>query len=84
MPCDLLVYNPQTKDKKTYICDEANTERLVSDDHAAKATGEYVDTSGQAFSVDWTVSRLIGFTRRRQDGEVVASGSADGSQSPAC
>ncbi len=65
MACHLVVYDPNTKSKQTYICDEANTERLVSDDHAAKGPGEYVDLDGRKFSVDWTQSRLIGFTRKQ-------------------
>ena len=64
MPCHLVVYEPDTKSKKTYACDEANTERLVTDDHAAKGPGEYTDVNGHKFSVDWTKARLIGFSRR--------------------
>jgi hypothetical protein len=64
MPCHLVVYDPNSKSKQTYICDEANTERLVSDDHAAKGSGEYTDVNGQKFSVDWTKSRLISFARK--------------------
>lgn len=64
MPCHLVVYETDTKSKKTYDCDEANTERLVSDDHAAKGSGEYTDVKGQKFNVDWTKARLIGFNRR--------------------
>ncbi len=64
MPCHLVVYDPDTKSKKTYICDEANTERLVSDEHAAKGPGEYTDVKGQKFSLNWTKARLVGFARR--------------------
>lgn len=80
MPCHLVVFEPQTRAKQTWICDEENTERLVGDDHAAEGAGEYSDVQGTRFSVDWTKSRLTGFTRYREDGEVVASGGADGSQ----
>jgi len=64
MPCNLVVYEPDTKSKKTYTCDEANTERLVGDDHAAKGPAEYTDVNGRKFSVDWTKARLISFSRR--------------------
>ncbi len=64
MACELVVYNPDAKSKKTYTCDEANTERLVTDDHAAKGSGEYTDVGGKKFSVDWTKSRLVGFARK--------------------
>lgn len=84
MPCHLVVYDPDAKSKQTYICDEANTERLVSDDFAASGSGEYTDVDGQNFSVDWTRNRLIGFLRKSDDGRVIASGGADGSQTPVC
>lgn len=64
MSCHLVVYETDTKSKHTYACDEANTERLVADDHAAKASGEYTDVNGTKFNVDWTKSRLISFARR--------------------
>jgi len=65
MPCQLVVYDPDAKSKQTYVCDEANTERLVGDDHAAKGPGEYTDVTGRKFTVDWTKKRLIGFARKR-------------------
>lgn len=64
MPCHLVVYEPDTKSKKVYDCDEANTERLVGDDHAAKGSAEYTDVNGQKFNVDWTKARLISFSRK--------------------
>ncbi len=64
MPCTLVVYDPDTKAKQTHVCDEPNTERLVSDDHAAKGKGEYTDVNGRQFSVDWTKNRLISFSRK--------------------
>jgi hypothetical protein len=63
MPCTLVIYEPETKARQTRVCDEASAERLVSDDHAAKAVGEYTDVNGGKFSVDWTKNRLIGFAR---------------------
>ena len=82
MPCHLTVYDPDTKSKQTWICDEANTERLVTDDHEAAGAGEYTNVDGRCFSVDWTRQRLIGFVRKREDGRVIASGGADGTQTP--
>jgi hypothetical protein len=64
MPCDLVVYDPDTKSKKTYTCDEANSERVVTDDQAAKGPGEYTDLTGRKFGVNWTKARLIGFARK--------------------
>lgn len=82
MPCHLTVYDPAGPSKQTWVCDEANTERVVGDDHAAAGSGEYTDVSGRRFTVDWTRCRLIGFVRKRDDGQVIASGGADGSQTP--
>ena len=64
MPCHVVVYDADKKAKNTYACDEANTERLVTDDHAAKGPGEYTDVNGRKFSVDWTKARLISFARK--------------------
>jgi hypothetical protein len=36
---------------------------MVENDFAAKGTGEYTDTSGKKFVVDWTKQRLVGFKR---------------------
>ncbi len=80
MPCYLVVYNPQTRVRSEYTCDEDTTTRVVEDDHAAGAAGEYTDVSGQSFRVDWTQSRLVSFLRKRVDGSVIASGDADGAQ----
>jgi hypothetical protein len=80
MPCDLTVFDTQARTKTVYRCDEGTTSRLVEDDHAAKATGEYTNVAGNRFSIDWTTCRLIGFSRKRDDGSLIASGGADGSQ----
>ncbi len=80
MPCTLTVYNTASGDKRRYVCDEDNTSRVVEDDHAAAGSGAYTAVDGGAFSVDWTQCRLIGFVRKRDDGAVIASGGADGSQ----
>lgn len=84
MPCHLVTYNPQTKARLEYDCDEENTARVVEDDHAAKGSGSYTDIAGKMFQVDWTQIRLIGFARRREDGSVIGSGGADGSQTAVC
>ena len=84
MPCHLVVYQPESKQRTEYDCDENNTARAVEDDHAAKGAGEYTDIAGQVFRVDWTQCRLVGFTRKRDDGSVIASGGADGSQTAVC
>lgn len=65
MACQMVVYNPQTKSRAQYVCDEQNTTRVVEDDHAAKTTGQYTDVSGKAFSVDWTQYRLVSFSRQQ-------------------
>jgi hypothetical protein len=84
MPCYLVVYRPSDRSRNEYVCDEENTARLVEEDHGGKASGTYTDIEGRAFEVDWTQQRLVGFTRKREDGEVVASGGADGTQTPVC
>ena len=84
MACHLTVFDPESRAKSEYDCDEANTARVVEDDHIAKGSGSYTDVSGKSFEVDWTKRRLIGFARKRDDGTMVASGGADGCQSPAC
>lgn len=63
MACELQVYNTETKTKQAYVCDEDNAGRMVENDFAAKGTGEYTDTSGKKFVVDWTKQRLVGFKR---------------------
>jgi len=63
MACELWVYNTETKKKQRFVCDEDNTGRIVENDHAAKGTGEYTDTGGKKFSVDWTKERLVSFKR---------------------
>jgi hypothetical protein len=66
MACQMVVFDTETKSKSTYTCDEADAERLVSDDHVAKGPGEYTDVkTGQKFSVDWTKARLISFARKQ-------------------
>ena len=80
MPCKLLVYDTASKTKTRYICDEDTTTRLFEDEFAAADTGEYTNVEGETFGVDWTTNRLIGFLRKSDDGGVIASGGADGSQ----
>ncbi len=63
MACHLSIYDPGAKTQKPYVCDEDNTARVMQDDHAAGATGEYTDVDGNAFSIDWTKQRLVGFRR---------------------
>jgi len=63
MACHLVICDPAAKSRQSYTCDEDNSSRIVEDDHAASATGEYADTAGKKFSVDWTKQRLIGFKR---------------------
>lgn len=63
MACELCVYNLDTKKKQRFVCDEDNAGRMVENDHAAKATGEYADTSGKKFAIDWTKERLVAFKR---------------------
>lgn len=84
MPCHLVVYRPSDRSRAEYVCDEENTARLVEDDHGAKVTATYTDVQGRSFEVDWTQQRLVSFLRRREDGEVIASGGADGTQTPVC
>jgi len=67
MACDLTVWDTQGKAKMAVVCDEENAGKIIVDDHAARATGQYVDVSGKAFSVDWTKYRLIRFNRRREE-----------------
>lgn len=64
MPCDLTVWDPESKVKTTLVCDEENAGRIVTDEHAAKSTGEYLDTSGNKHRFDWTRCRLVRFDRR--------------------
>lgn len=63
MACTLIVFDTETRAKDTYVCDEEQTARIVEDDHAASGSGEYTDTGGQTFNVDWTRQRLIRFDR---------------------
>ncbi len=84
MPCHVVVFETATRTRSEHTCDEENTARIVEDDHAAKSTGEYRDLAGETFAVDWTRSRLVSFQRKREDGTVVASGGADGTQTPVC
>jgi len=63
MPCNLLVYDTNSKEKTTYVCDEDTTTRVVEDDFAIKSSGEYTDVEGKSFGVDWENCRLIGFAR---------------------
>lgn len=82
MPCHLVTFDPQTRTRTEYDCDEPNTAKVVEDDHAGKATGTYSDLSGKSFQVDWSRIRLVSFTRKRDDGSVVLSGDAEGCQTP--
>ena len=84
MPCHLVLFDPESKTRSDYECDEANTAHAVEDDYAAKSTGTYADVNGKSFSVDWTKTRLVSFARKRDDGSVIASGGADGCQTPVC
>lgn len=63
MACELKVWNTESKKKQQYVCDEDNAGRMVENDHAAKGPGEYTDTSGKKFTVDWTKERLVSFKR---------------------
>ncbi len=65
MACELTVWDTQSKKKTSRVCDDENASKVIVDDHAARATGQYADASGKAFSVDWTKCRLIRFNRRR-------------------
>ena len=80
MPCHITIYDTEASQRSQRICDEDNTARIVEDDYAAEVAGEYTDVNNETFSVDWTRHRLIGFLRKRDDGAVIASGGADGSQ----
>lgn len=63
MACHLVICDPAAHTRTEYTCDEDNAGRIVQDDYAANASGEYSDTSGKSFSVDWTKLRLIAFKR---------------------
>jgi hypothetical protein len=63
MACELHVYNTETRQKQRFVCDEDNAGRMVENDYAAKGSGEYTDTSGRKFTVDWTKERLVSFKR---------------------
>ena len=63
MPCHLTVYDPDASTKQTYTCDEENTERVITDEHAATGSGEYTDVDGNTFKADWTKQRLVAFKR---------------------
>lgn len=65
MACDLTIWNSGTKEKKSVVCDEEISAKIIEDDHAARATGTYSDISGAKFTVDWTQNRLVRFARRR-------------------
>lgn len=64
MACELVVYEPRTKQRQTYTCDEENLTRIVEDDHAAQKAGDYKDVNGRSFHVDWTTARLVSLARR--------------------
>jgi hypothetical protein len=65
MACQLTIYDPVSKKRDQYTCDEENAGRVVVDDHAAAAAGQYQDVSGKAFQVDWKQSRLVSFARKQ-------------------
>lgn len=65
MACTLTIWNTQTKQKNVVVCDEDSVLKIVQDDHAARGAGDYVDTKGAKFSVDWTKCRLVRFARQR-------------------
>jgi hypothetical protein len=63
MACELSVYNTETKTKQLYVCDEDNAAKMVENDHAASASGQYTDVKGNSFTVDWKKQRLVSFKR---------------------
>jgi hypothetical protein len=63
MACTLTVFDTESRAKNTYVCDEDQTARIIEDEHAAAGRGQYTDTGGQSFDVDWTRQRLIRFNR---------------------
>jgi hypothetical protein len=65
MACELTIWNTEDKSKRMVVCDEENAGKIVEDDHAAKGGGDYADTSGASFAVDWTKCRLVKFNRMR-------------------
>lgn len=67
MACDLTIWDTGNKSKKVVVCDEDNATKIIVDEHAGRASGQYVDTSGAKFSADWSKCRLIRFNRRRDE-----------------
>ena len=65
MACEVVIYDPASKQRAQYTCDEDNAARVVQDDFAASGSGQYQDVSGKSFSVDWRGSRLVSFTRQQ-------------------
>ncbi len=67
MACRITVWDAKSGRKQGYTCDEENVGRIVEDEHARGKTGQYVDTGGKSFSVDWAACRLINFQRELGD-----------------
>ncbi len=67
MACELTLWDSTRKTKTTVVCDEENAAKVIADEHAAKASGQYVDVEGKTFSADWTTCRLIRFNRTRAE-----------------
>jgi hypothetical protein len=65
MPCDLKIWDSAAKSKTAILCDEENAAKIVADEHAGKATGQYSDVAGKSASFDWTKCRLVKFARRQ-------------------
>ena len=63
MACTMTVYDATSNAKNKYVCDEDTTTRVVEDEFAGSATGEYTGTDGKNFSVNWQNCRLVAFSR---------------------
>jgi len=66
MACELTLWNSQTGEKKTVVCDEENSAKMIEDEHAKSGTGEYTDLDGNKVSVDWSAWRLVKFARKAE------------------
>jgi len=67
MACRITVWDRKSGQKQQYVCDEENVGRIIEDEHAGAKTGQYTDTQGQTFSVDWSTCRLINFQREMDE-----------------
>jgi hypothetical protein len=63
----MKVWNRESGQCQSHVCNEENTVRIIEDDHTSKGKGTYTDTSGAEISVDWTQSRLVYFVRKNED-----------------